>query len=77
MSLAEKKLHLLQLVMNADEETTGKLIELANRLQDTGEKYTKEELEKFHASRQQYHANPEAGMSVKEAHDHIRALKKP
>ena len=76
MSLAEKKLQLLQLVMNADEETTGKLIELASRLQQASEKYTAEELQKFHASRQQYHANPKTGMSLNKAHAYIRTLKK-
>jgi hypothetical protein len=66
---------LLQLVIDADEEMMGKLIELAARLQSSSERFTPAELQKFHASRQQYNQNPETGMSVEEAHTYIRSLK--
>ena len=76
MDLAEKKIQLLEIVINADEETTGKLIEFANKLTKNDDKFTKEELEKFHASRQAYLANPENSLSLEDAHTYIRSLKK-
>lgn len=76
MDLAEKKIQLLEIVVNADEEMTGKLIEFANTLTKGEEKFTKEELEKFHTSRQSYLNNPEHSLTVEEAHTYIRSLKK-
>lgn len=75
MGLAEKKIELLEIVVNADEETTGKLIELANELSKKQYKFTKEELEKFHASRQAYINNPDNSLSLEDAHAYIRSLK--
>jgi hypothetical protein len=76
MDLAEKKIQLLEIVVNADEEMTGKLIEFANTLTKREEKFAKEELEKFHASRQSYLTNPEHSLTLEEAHTYIRSLKK-
>ena len=76
MDLAEKKIQLLEIVVNADEEMTGKLIEFANTLIKGEEKFTKEELEKFHASRHSYLTNPEQSLTLEEAHTYIRSLKK-
>lgn len=76
MGFAEQKLQLLQIVMNANEETTGRLFELVSRIQPSGRKFSFEELEKFHASRQQYLQNPETGLTLEEAHAQIRRLKK-
>jgi hypothetical protein len=76
MGLAEKKIQLLEIVVNADEEMTGKLIEFANELAKEQHKFTKEELEKFHASRQAYIDNPEDSLTLEDAHTYIRSLKK-
>jgi hypothetical protein len=76
MGFAEKKLQLLQLVMDADEETTGKLFELVSHLQPSGNRFSDEALKKFHASRQQYFENPETGLTLEEAHAQIRRLRK-
>lgn len=76
MSFAEKKLELMQLVLNADEDTTGKLIEFANHLKTFGNKFTDEELKTFHASRQQYMEHPETASTLEEAHAQIRRLRK-
>ena len=75
MGLAEKKIEFLEIVVNADEETTGKLIELANELSKKQYKFTKEELEKFHTSRQAYINNPDNSLSLEDAHAYIRSLK--
>lgn len=76
MDFAEKKVELFQIVAEADEETTGKLIEFAKQLKGKQLKFSKEELEKFHASRQQYLEHPETGLTLEEAHAQIRRLKK-
>lgn len=76
MGFAEKKLQLLQIIMNADEDTTGKLFEFATHLQPLGNRFSEEELKKFHASRQQYLENPETGLTLEETHAQIRRLKK-
>lgn len=74
MDLAEKKIQLLEIVVNADEEMTGKLIEFAITLAKK-EKFSKEELEKFHASRHSYLSNRENSLSLEDAHKYIRSLK--
>lgn len=76
MGFAEKKVELFQIVSEADEETTGKLIEFAKQLRGEQSKFSKDELEKFHASRQQYLENPQTGLTLEEAHAQIRRLKK-
>lgn len=77
MSLAEQKLQLLQMVMNADEETTGKLIELASQLKSQQERFTKEELMEFEKRREAYNRNPDTGMRMEESLIRLRSgLKK-
>ena len=75
MGLAEKKQELLRIVENADEELTNRLIAVAKESESTNSKFTPEELQKFYASREQYHQNPETGMSLEDAHAYIRSLK--
>jgi hypothetical protein len=76
MGLADRKIELLEIVVNADEEMTGKLIEFANELAKKQHRFTKEELEKFHTSRQAYIDNPEDSLTLEDAHIYIRSLKK-
>lgn len=76
MSLAEQKVELMQLVVSADEEMTGKLIALAKQLTKIEYRFTQEELAKFHATRQKY-LGPENGtILLEDAHAYIRNLKK-
>jgi hypothetical protein len=75
MSFAEKKVELFQLVAEADEETTGKLIEFAKQLKGDQPRFSKEELEKFHATRQKYLSSPEKTVLLEDAHAYIRSLK--
>lgn len=74
MSTAEKKIELLRLVVDADEELTNRLIAVAKG-EDRSAKFSAEDLQKFHASREQYHQNPETGMSLEDTHAYIRSLK--
>lgn len=76
MNFAKQKVQLFQIVVNADKEITGKLIELANQLKNKNEKFAGEDLAKFHASRQAYLEKPEDCISLEKAHAYIRSLKK-
>jgi hypothetical protein len=72
MGLAERKMELLEIVVNADEETTGKLIALAHQLTNEKYKFSDEEIAKFEKTRDDFFASGEKGYSVEEAHDMIR-----
>ena len=75
MSFAEKKVELFQIVANADEETTSKLIEFACQLKNQGGKFTAEELAKFHATREKYMQPQSKTILLEDAHAYIRSLK--
>ena len=75
MGFAEKKVELFQIVANADEELTGKLIAFAKECVGKGERYSAEELAKFHATRQKYATDSGAAISIEDAHAYIRGLK--
>lgn len=47
MGFAEKKAELLKIVENADEETTGQLIELAHQLTQAKQRFSAEEIAFF------------------------------
>jgi hypothetical protein len=72
MGLAERKIELLEIVVNADEETTGKLIALAQQLANEKYKFSDEEIAKFEKTRDDFFASGEKGYSVEEAHAIIR-----
>ncbi len=72
MGLAERKIELLEIVVNADEETTGKLIALAQQLANEKYKFSDEEIAKFEKTRDDFFASGEKGYSVEEAHAMIR-----
>ena len=75
MSFAEKKVELLKIVADADEELTGKLIEIALQYNSVESGYTAKDIEAFHATRLKY-ASPEAKtISLEDAHAYIRSLK--
>jgi predicted transcriptional regulator len=77
MSLAEQKLQLLQMVINADEETTGKLIELASQLRSRQERFTEDEILEFEKRREAYKKNPNTGVRMEESLARLRSdLKK-
>jgi hypothetical protein len=76
MSLAEKKVELFQIVVEADEEMTGKLIAFAKQLRGDKSKFSKEELDKFHATRQKYLSAHNETISLEDAHQYIRSLKR-
>jgi hypothetical protein len=75
MSFAEKKVELFQIVSEADEEMTGKLIEFAKQLRGEQPRFSKEELEKFHTTRQKYLSSSDKTILLEDAHAYIRRLK--
>lgn len=75
MSLAEQKVELMQLVVSADEEATGKLIALAKQLVKPNLRFTPEELAGFHATRQKYLASENRTILLEDAHAYIRNLR--
>ena len=75
MGFAEKKVELFQIVANADEEMTGKLIEFAYQLKNKSPKFTPEELAKFHATRDKYEDPNSQTILLEDAHTYIRSLK--
>jgi hypothetical protein len=75
MGFAEKKVELLKIVADADEELTGKLIEFAKELNKSNFNFTKEELAKFHATRNKYLVSNNKTILLEDAHAYIRSLK--
>ena len=75
MGFAEKKVELFQIVAEADEETTGKLIEFVRQLKGNASRFSKEELERFHATREKYLSSSEKMILPEDAHAYIRSLK--
>jgi hypothetical protein len=76
MGFAEKKVALLQIVADADEELTGLLIDVAQQHSNNESKFSHEDLKRFHASRTEYLKNPQNSFSLEDAHAYIRSLKK-
>jgi hypothetical protein len=72
MSIAEQKIELLKFVVEADAETTGKLIELTHQLRNKKYEFSDEEIAKFEKIRDDFFASGEKGYSVEEAHTKIR-----
>jgi len=77
MGFAEKKVELFQIVANADEEMTGKLIEFAYQLRSKTENFTQEELLEWERRSEEYTKNPAVGIPMKESIARLRSnLKK-
>lgn len=72
MNVAEQKIELLKFVVEADAETTGKLIELTHQLQNEQYEFSDEEIKKFEKTRNDFFASGEKGYSIEEAHTMIR-----
>lgn len=75
MSIAEQKMELLRLIVEADEETTEKFLQLLKKEQAEAQKFSDEELEKFHATRQKYLNSSDSTILLEDAHAYIRSLK--
>ncbi len=77
MGFAEQKIELFKIIADADEIATGKLIEFAQQLNLGQQKFTQDELERFHASREKYRdAANHKTILLEDAHAYIRNLKK-
>lgn len=72
MGFAEKKLELLKIVVDADEETTGKLIEFANQLKSHEGEFSTEEITAFQEKREEYLRKPDAASPWEESMERIR-----
>ena len=75
MGFAEKKVELFKLVSEADEEMTGKLIEFAKQLKGEQSRFSKQELEKFHKTRDKYSSSTDKTILLEDAHAYIRSLR--
>lgn len=75
MGFAEKKVELFKLVTEADEEMTGKLIEFAKQLKGEQSRFSDDELEKFHKTRQKYSSPSDKTILLEDAHAYIRSIK--
>lgn len=72
MTIAEKKVELFKLIVEADEEATGKLIELAHQLSKKTHRFSEDEIAMFQKTRDNFFASGKNGYSVEEAHATIR-----
>lgn len=67
MNFAEKKLELYKLVAEADEETTGKLIELAHILKTGNVTFSNDDIELFYKRRDDFFASGAKGYTADES----------
>ena len=72
MSTAEKKLEMVKILLDADEETTGKLIEFYESINESNNDFTKEELAEFERRSEEYYKNPEIAIPWEEALSRIK-----
>lgn len=75
MGFAEKKVELFKIVADADEQTTGRLIEFAKEINHPNQKFSDDELAKFHATRKKYLSDTNNTILLEDAHAYIRSLK--
>ena len=74
MDFAEQKLKLYQIVTEADEETTAKLIDFAQKLGQGKYEFTENELAEFHRRREDHLKNPENAIPWEESLANIRNM---
>ncbi len=67
MRFAEKKIELFKIVADADEETTGKLIELAQQLKQGNQKFSAEEIAFFEKRASDFIASGTKGYTADES----------
>lgn len=72
MSISEQKLELLRIVVNADEETTAKLIAFTQELANMGQKFSDDEIAFFEKRMNDFFASGEKGIT---AEDSIKRLR--
>lgn len=72
MGFAEKKLELYKIVTEADEETTAKLIDFAQKLNQSKYSFSEAELNEFKERREDFLKNPDSAIPWEEALGKIR-----
>lgn len=75
MSTAEKKVALVKMLLDADDKTTEKVFQLMVLQANGNQKFSDEELEKFHATRKRYLVDNSNTILLEDAHAYIRSLK--
>ena len=75
MSTAEKKVELVKMLLNADDKTTELVFDLLRQNSTDDQKFSEEELQKFHATRKKYLSNDSNTILLEDAHTYIRSLK--
>jgi hypothetical protein len=72
MSIAEQKLAIAKMLLEADDETTNQLFQLMLEGNNRIQKFSDQEIEMFEKSRDEFFASGEKGYSVEEVHSSIR-----
>lgn len=75
MSTAEKKVEVVKMLLDADDKTTDQVLDLLRQNSTGSERFSEEELQKFHATRQKYLSNDSNSILLEDAHAYIRSLK--
>lgn len=72
MSIAEKKLSLVKMLLDCNDDTTDKLFQLMQQDSKQVENFSDEEIRIFEKARNDFFASGEKGYTVEEAHNWIR-----
>jgi hypothetical protein len=72
MSISEQKLELLRFVVDADEETTGKLIAFTQELGLIGHKFSDDEIAFFEKRMNHFFSSGEMGITAEESIKRLR-----
>lgn len=72
MSISEQKLQLVRFVVDADEETTEKLIAFAQELSTKGYKFSEQEVSFFEERMNEFFKSGDAGITAEESIERLR-----
>ncbi len=76
MSTAEKKLEMVKILLDANDELTERAFSMFQEITRTESKFSKDEILMFQKIRDEFIASGEKGYTVEEAHLQIRKAKK-
>jgi len=72
MNIAEQKVALVKMLLEADDETTNQLFQLMLEGNNRTQKFSDKEIKTFEKSRDDFFASGKKGYSVEEVHSFIR-----
>ncbi|NTS39632.1 hypothetical protein HRG84_01840 [Flavisolibacter sp. BT320] len=76
MSIAEKKMRVMELLVNANDEITGELMEFAERLTSNEYVFSEDDVKKFEARLKAFEESGEKGLTAEESLAQLKALLK-